>query len=125
MPIAIAVLVAAVATLILSSLYYALAPSLPTSQGASRPSRPKPWQVLTELLRSALVAGLVAGLMTAAGWGGPGAGVLLGLCLTIIPIVLLSGSVIWDGVPVRIAALHTGDWLIKLPVIGLIVGLFL
>jgi hypothetical protein len=80
---------------------------------------------VTEVMRSALVAGLVAGLMTVAGWSGAGAGVLVGLSLTIIPIVLLSGSVVWDHVPVRIAALHTGDWLIKLPVIGLIIGLFL
>ena len=125
MLVALAILVAAVAVLVLSSLYYILMPSLPTSQGAARPSRPRPWQVLTELVRSALVAGLVAGLMTVAGWSGAGAGVLLGLSLTIIPIVLLSGSVIWDHVPIRIAALHTGDWLIKLPVIGLIIGLFL
>jgi len=36
--------------------------------------------------------------------------------------VLLSGSVMWDKVPWRIAATHGGDWLLKLLVIGAVVG---
>lgn len=123
--IAIGIAAAAIAVLVLSSLYYSLAPNLRTAGGAERESRPRPWKIGTELVRSALIAGLVAGLMSVAGWSGPGQGVLLGLALTVIPIVLLSGSVIWEGVPIRVGILHTGDWLIKLPVIGLIVGVFL
>lgn len=117
--------VATIAAFVLSSVYYALAPKLPTAQGTVRATRPRPWQVLTELVRSALIAGLVAGLLVAAGWSGPAAGALLGLALTIVPLVLLSGSVIWEGVPVKVGLLHSVDWLLKLPVIGLIVGLFI
>jgi hypothetical protein len=40
------------------------------------------------------------------------------------PFVLLSGSVLWDNVDWRLATIHAGDWLLKLLVISLIVGLF-
>jgi hypothetical protein len=39
--------------------------------------------------------------------------------------VLLTGSMIWDRVPAPTAALHAGDWLLKLVVISAIVGLWL
>ena len=41
-----------------------------------------------------------------------------------LPLVLLSGSVVWERVPVPRAALHTGDWLVKLVAIGALVGAF-
>lgn len=51
---------------------------------------------------------------------------LLGLALWLgFPFVLLTGSMIWDRVPAPTAALHAGDWLLKLVVISAIVGLWL
>jgi hypothetical protein len=41
------------------------------------------------------------------------------------PLVLLTGSMIWDRVPTVTALLHAGDWLLKLLVISVIVGLCL
>ncbi len=38
------------------------------------------------------------------------------------PVVLLSGSVLWEDVPARLAAIHAGDWLIKLLLIGAILA---
>ena len=76
------------------------------------------------MVRNSAVAALVAGLLAAADWNGLGDGVLLGVSLWVVPVVLLAGSVFHEGVPVRRAALHGGDWLIKLVVIGAIVGLF-
>lgn len=40
------------------------------------------------------------------------------------PVVLLTGSVFHEHVPAGLAALHAGDWLIKLVVVLGIVGLF-
>ena len=40
------------------------------------------------------------------------------------PVVLLTGSVIWDNVPWKVAAIHAGDWLVKLLVIPIIVSLW-
>lgn len=116
------VAIATVAAFIISSVYYTLAPAR-TVNGQPAP-RPQPWQIVLELVRSALVAGLVAGLMVAAGWHGPVQGLLLGLALFIVPAVILAGSVQWEGVPVRTALLHVGDWLVKLAGIGVIIGVF-
>jgi hypothetical protein len=40
------------------------------------------------------------------------------------PVVLLAGSVFHENVPFRLAALHAGDWLVKLLVIAVIVGVW-
>jgi len=36
------------------------------------------------------------------------------------PVILLTGSVIWDNVPWKVAAIHAGDWFVKLLVISII-----
>src|ERR1700686_2367608 len=36
------------------------------------------------------------------------------------PVILLTGSVLWDNVPVKVAAIHAGDWLAKMLVISTI-----
>ncbi len=38
--------------------------------------------------------------------------------------MLLAGSVIWENVPWKLAALHAGDWLVKLLVIAVIVSVW-
>lgn len=37
------------------------------------------------------------------------------------PVVLLTGSLIWERVPPALAAIHAGDWLLKLLIIATIV----
>lgn len=124
--IGLGILIATATAFVISFAFYALM-STPSPTAASPlevSTRPKWWQVLIELVRSALVASLIAGLMGAAEWQGPLAGLLLGLALGVLPIVLLAGSVLWEGVPVRAAATHAIDWIIKLAAIGAIVGIF-
>jgi hypothetical protein len=49
-------------------------------------------------------------------------GALLGLVLWVgFPLVLWTGAVIHEATPVRLAALHAGDWLLKLLLIGVVV----
>ena len=49
----------------------------------------------------------------------------LGLALWIgFPVILLLGSVVHEKVPWRLAALHAGDWLVKLLLIAVIVGIW-
>lgn len=83
-----------------------------------------PAQIIVEVLRDLATAALVAGLIVAAGWFGIGAGALLGLALSTLPVVLLTRSVVHAGVPIRTAATHVLDWLIKLAVIRAIAGIF-
>ena len=120
--IALGIAIATAAAFVISAIYYGAMPA--ESRSESDPQRPMIAQLLVELLRNLAVASVVAGLLAAADWGGLGASVLLALSLWILPIVLLAGSVFHEGVPMRRAALHAVDWLIKLVAIGAILGPF-
>ena len=122
--LALGIGIATVVAFVISFVCYSVAPVARTDQPVAD-ERPQPWQVILELLRSAIVAGLLAGLLRAADWDGPKQGALLGMGLWALPVVLLAGSVLWESVPMRSAALHAGDWLIKLVAVGAIVGLFI
>jgi hypothetical protein len=81
------------------------------------------WAVLGEIARdfvlTYVVARLVARLADADWRSATG----LGLWLWIgFPLMLLSGSVMWQGVSWKIGAIHAGDWLAKLLLITAIVG---
>jgi hypothetical protein len=79
-----------------------------------------------ELLRSVVVGAVIAGIAHTAHLHGVGSTVLLGLALWLgFPLVLLTGSMLWDRVPAVTALLHAGDWLLKLVVISVIVGVWL
>lgn len=122
--IALGIGLAALVGFIISGIYYAIAPAAPAVAGREPPKRSALVQVVVELLRSGAVAALIAGLMVAGGFGGPGAGALLGVALWVLPVVFLAGSVFHEGTTARAAALHAGDWLLKLVAIGVVVGFF-
>ncbi|MGB7448001.1 MAG: DUF1761 family protein [Ornithinimicrobium sp.] len=113
----------AIAGLVLGGVYYSALPVSP-APGHSAPTRAAGLQAVVELARSAFVSALLAGLMSAAGFSGALTGGLLGLALWVLPVVLLVGSVFHEGTPIRTAALHAGDWLLKLLVVGALVGSF-
>lgn len=49
--------------------------------------------------------------------------VLLGLAIWLgFPVTLLAGSVLWENVAPKLAALHAGDWLIKLVAVAAIIA---
>jgi hypothetical protein len=125
--IVIGIALATIASFIASAVIYALPPvsKLIAKESRPRPGVSVPAQIGSVLLRSLLTSSLVAGLMVAANWHGAGVGALLGLSLTILPAVLLFGSVIHEGTDVRVAAIHLTDWIVKLIIIGATVGLFL
>jgi hypothetical protein len=68
--------------------------------GASAPDRggrPGPAKAMLELLRSAVLGAVIAGLARTAHLHGVGSTVLLGLALWLgFPFVLLTGSMLWD-----------------------------
>lgn len=119
--------VAALAAFVVSSVYYVLlAPVERRALGdrALDRGKPGPAKVGAELVRTAVVA---AGFAWIAGRSGlqslPGA---LGLALVLwaaFPAVLLTGSILWERVPWQTAAIHAGDWLLKLLLIAVAVGL--
>ncbi len=81
------------------------------------------WVVPVELVRSGTVAVTVSALAAGTGATGPWERARLGLTLWgAFPVVLLSGSVVHEKVPWRLAAIHAGDWLAKLLLVSLVVG---
>jgi hypothetical protein len=116
-----AVVVSAVATLLLGGLVYGVLGT--RAAPADAPERPG-WQLpLVELGRGLVLSVVVAGVATYAEVTTVAGGVLLGLVLWIgLPAVLFAGAVFHEGVPPQRAAIHAGDWLVKLLAVGAIVA---
>jgi hypothetical protein len=121
----LAVVAATAASFAFSAILYAAPPvaAYTGRHSTPRPGVPLAVQMGAVVLRSLVAACLVAGLMRAGGWEGLGAGALLGLALGALPTAILSGAVVHEGVPVRLAAIHGLDWVVKLTLIGALVGL--
>ena len=116
----LAVGVATLAAFLLSGAWYAMLPAQSPATGAGAPAAAV---LLAEILRSAVVATVVAGLAAELDAVGIGEGALLGVVLWIgFPVVLFAGSIVHERYPARLAALHLGDWLLKLALIGAVVG---
>jgi hypothetical protein len=83
--------------------------------GANANPQPNAMKALFELVRTFLLAYVIARLilrLNVVDWQGA---LGLGLWLWIgFPVVLLTGSMLWQNVPWQLAAIHSGDWLIKL-----------
>ena len=123
----VTVLIAAVVAFVLAAAYYTILGGQLAAEGdaaATAGSMP-PWKVAVELSRGLLVAVVVAGLASAARideWTG---GLLLGLALWIgFPIVLWIGAVIHEGTSWKLAAIHAGDWMVKLLAVAVIVSIW-
>lgn len=122
-----AVAAGGVALLLIGAVYYAaLGDQLGRVSNADADvAQMPPWKIAVELVRCLILAAIVAGLAVEAeidSWTG---GLLLGLVLWIgFPFVLWVGAVIHERTPVRLAAIHAGDWLIKLLVIGVIASIW-
>jgi len=124
----LALAVVAVIAFIASSIWYS--PLLFGRQflelsGTTASPHPNALKVLCELLRTFVLAYVIAHLihrLNVAGWKG---GLRLGLLLWLgFPVILLTGSMLWQNVPWQLAAIHAGDWLIKLLVIAVGVALW-
>lgn len=121
------VAIAAVAAFVLSSVYYVVTgPIERRALGDRTPDRGRaaPWKVVTELLRTAVVGAAFAWIAAQAALLALPASLLLALVLWVaFPLVLLTGSIMWERVPWQTAAIHAGDWLLKLVLVAFIVGL--
>jgi Protein of unknown function (DUF1761) len=126
----LAIFTAAVVVFVISSVWYTIfaaarGAQTPTVNAAQASARPPVWKVLIEIIRSLVVASVLAGLASLLGITDLWNAVLLGLVMWIgFPVILLSGSVLWDNIPWEVAAIHAGDWFLKLITISIIVGLW-
>jgi hypothetical protein len=79
-------------------------------------------KLLVELVRCVVLAYVIARFVGLLGIHRFLGAVHFGLFLWIgFPVILLVGSMLWENVPWKVAAIHAGDWLVKLLVIPIIV----
>ena len=127
----LAVIVAAVAVFVLGWLWYSpllffkpwmrlrgLDP-VAAMAGAKVPAG----KLFIEFVRCLVLAYVIAFFVALHGLGSWMAAAHFGLLLWIgFPVILLTGSVLWENIPWKVAAIHAGDWLVKLLVIPIIVS---
>lgn len=125
--IALGIGIATLAAFVLSSVYYSVATPFEQRALGDRAldrGAVAPWKVAVELVRTAVVGGGFAWIAAQSDLLALPGSLLLALVLWVaFPVVLLTGSVIWEGVPWPTAVLHAGDWLLKLLLVGLVLGL--
>jgi hypothetical protein len=123
----IAILVSSIVLFVLGGFYYAiLGKQLATvSEAAATGESKKPWQLAVELLRCIVLATVIACLVS---WTGADEwldGLRLGLLLWVgFPLVLWVGAMVHERTPLNLALIHGGDWLIKLPVVAVILSVW-
>ncbi len=129
----LAVLVAAVTVFVLGWLWYSpvlfykpwmrargMDPAAAMA-GAKMPAG----KLIIELVRCIVLACVIAHFVALLGISNWFTAAHFGLLLWIgVPVTLLTGSVLWENVPVKVAAIHAGDWLVKVLVIPIIVSVW-
>ena len=126
-----AILLSALAAFVLSYVWYSafaeqmlrLHPLSPGTPAAMM--RPPAGKMLVEVVRSLILASvlarLVAGLGVSTWTAAAGLAVLLWIGF---PFVLWTGAIMWENVPLELAAIHAGDWLLKLVLVTVIVAVW-
>ena len=82
------------------------------------------WTMLFVIVQSLVVAFMLAYFVVHLGivdWKGA---VRLGALVWIFPVMILLGSVVHENVPLMLAAIHAGDWLVKLVLMTVILGVW-
>jgi hypothetical protein len=124
----IAVLAATAVAFVAGGAYYAaLGAQLVQVSAAAAAGEPRPpWQLASvEFVRCLVLSAVVAGLAAGAGITGWAGGLLLGAVLWIgFPFVLWTGAIFHERTPVKLAAIHAGDWLVKLLAVGAVVSVW-
>lgn len=123
--LALSVVSATVVAFIVSGAYYA---ALGTRLARLSPAYAENGEstaatIVVELARNLVLAGVISGLVAGLGVDGLAESLLLALALWVaFPVVLLAGSVFHEHAPRELAAIHSGDWLLKLVAISGIVA---
>jgi hypothetical protein len=126
-----AVLVSGVAGAVVTTLWYVALQGVhaqlqPTNAGHIVDYRTAPVAAkIIDFLRGFLVAGVLAYLIHATGVSTGSDSIKLAVILWIgFPVVLLIAPIIWGDQSWKLAVFHSGDWLVKLLVMTVIIGVW-
>ena len=123
----LAVVVAAVVVFVFAAVYYSVMAGAGKELGAAwaQGQRPDVRLIAVELAKSLVIALVVAVLVARIGIADAAGAIVLGLALWVaFPLMLLLGSVTRENVPWQLAAIHAGDWIVKLVVISVIAAIW-
>ena len=82
-------------------------------------------KLVVEFARCFILAYVIARLVALLGIASALGAVHFGLSVWIgLPVIVLTGSVLWENTSWKVAAIHAGDWLVKMLVIPLILTLW-
>ena len=127
-----AVVVASVAAFLASTVWYLVFAKQwrelsAAKSGATdnRARHPNPMLMLSEIIRNLILALVLAYLVLHLGEVTWIHALLLGFILWLgFPVILLTGSILRENYPWKLAAIHAGDWFVKLVLISGIVSLW-
>ena len=125
----LAVLVAAVAAFVVSSAWYTIFGNAwmelrGIDPATAADTATSAWTMLFVVVQSLVVAFMLAYFIVHLGivdWKGA---VRLGALVWVFPAMILLGSVVHENVPLMLAAIHAGDWLVKLLLMSVILGVW-
>jgi len=124
-----AVVVAALAAFVMSSLYYS--PLLlgnvwrAVDPGPAARAAPSIGKVVAEIARMLVITYVLARLIALLGNGNWKSAVGLAVWLwSGFSAMMWVGAIMWEKTPWQIAAIHSGDWLLKTLLIAAIIGLW-
>ncbi len=126
----LAAVVAALAALLASMLWYILfakqrreSSRQETTSSPDDMRRPRPGKMLIELVRNLVLALVLAYLVLNLSITNLSGALFFGMVAWVgFPLILLTGSALWENVPWKLAAIHAGDWLVKLLLMTAILG---
>jgi hypothetical protein len=125
----LAVVAAAVAAFVVSSVWYTIFGNAwmelrGTDPATAADTATPAWTVLFVVVQSLVVAFMLAYFVVHLGvvdWKGA---LCLGALVWVFPAMILLGSVVHENVPFMLAAIHAGDWLVKLLLMAVVVGVW-
>ena len=123
----LAIIVSGITSFVLSGAYYAVLSGTlaKLSKAYAENTSMSVVEILLEVLRSLVVACGVAVLVAMTNVSTLIDGVYLAIILwASFPVILLAGSVLHEKVPAKLAAIHAGDWLLKLTVVTTILAIW-
>src|SRR5262249_59497062 len=126
-----AVLVATLAVFVLSSLYYS-PPLLGNLWNELRGINPRDvaktipvWKPIVEFIRTLIIAYAFARFIAFVAISDWKTAIRFGLGIWVgFPVMILTGSVIWENVPWGVAGIHAGDWLVKALFFSVVFGIW-